>query len=155
MRAIPTDDRGVVLRCKVCGQKNRVAFRNLGTRSQCAACATKLPAAAAPLEIASGGRFDRLVGESPLPVLVDFWAAWCGPCLMVAPELEKLAEAHAGRLLVAKVNTDDVPELDERFRIRSIPTLSLLVEGREVGRDLGARPAEGIAAFVRQTLKRT
>ena len=86
------------------------------------------------------------------PVVVDFWAPWCGPCRMVAPELERVARSNAGKYLVVKVNTDAMPELGERFRIRSIPTMAVFEGGREVARTAGARPAADIEAFVRQSL---
>ena len=88
------------------------------------------------------------------PVVVDFWAPWCGPCRMVAPELAKVARTHAGKYLVLKVNTDAIPELGERFRIRSIPTMAVFAGGQEVGRTAGARPAPDIEAFIESTLAR-
>ena len=96
--------------------------------------------------------FDALVRAAALPVIVDFWAPWCGPCRMVAPELERVAADNAGRYLVVKVNTDAVPELGERFRIRSIPTMAVFEGGREVARTSGARPAADIERFVRQSV---
>lgn len=92
--------------------------------------------------------FQVEVLKSDQPVLVDFWAPWCGPCRMMAPELEKVAKEAAGQWLVVKVDTEAVPELGERFRIRSIPTLALFRGGREVNRVAGARPAADIRMFV-------
>jgi thioredoxin 2 len=92
--------------------------------------------------------FDALIASSSLPVVVDFWAPWCGPCRMMAPELDKVARGAAGEWLVVKVDTEAVPELGERFRIRSIPTLALFQGGREINRAAGARPAADIRAFV-------
>ena len=85
-------------------------------------------------------------------VFVDWWASWCGPCRMVAPELEKVAARTAGRWLVVKVNTDVLTELGERYQIRSIPTMAVFAGGREIGRTAGARPAADIEAFVQQTI---
>jgi thioredoxin 2 len=92
--------------------------------------------------------FDVVIQSSALPVIVDFWAPWCGPCRMMAPELDKVAAAAQGEWLVAKVNTEAVPDLAERFRIRSIPTLAIFHRGREVSRVAGARSAEDIRSLV-------
>jgi thioredoxin len=91
--------------------------------------------------------FDVVIQSSALPVIVDFWAAWCGPCRMMAPELDKVAAAQRDWLVV-KVNSDAVPELTERFRIRSIPTLVIFQRGREIDRVPGARSAEDIRSLV-------
>jgi thioredoxin 2 len=96
--------------------------------------------------------FEREVLASEQPVLVDFWAPWCGPCRMMAPELDKVAKGAAGEWLILKVNTDAVPELGERFMIRSIPTLAVFQGGREVHRAAGARSAGDIRALVSQNL---
>jgi thioredoxin 2 len=142
------DDRGVVTACLSCGQKNRQAYDRLGAASRCGHCKRDLPLPGAPIEIQRSADFDRLVAASPLPVAVDYWAPWCGPCRMVAPELEKVAARQAGRLVIVKVNTDALSDLGERFAIRSIPTLAVFVGGREIARTAGARPADEIEAFI-------
>ena len=142
------DDRGLIVSCRSCGQKNRVAFPHLGDTVKCGRCKTELSATASPLEAASTADFDRLVAESSIPVVVDYWAPWCGPCRMVAPELEKVAARSAGKFLVVKVNTDALAELGERFRIRSIPTMAVFSGGREAARTTGARPAADIEQFI-------
>src|SRR5262249_11879252 len=124
------DESGIIVECTSCGQRNRVAF---GHEGKCGKCGTALPAVTEPLDVPSASSFDALVSESKLPILVDFWAPWCGPCRAVAPELEKVAANTAGRYLVIKVNTDVLPELGERFGVRSIPTMTVLSGGKEVG----------------------
>ena len=117
----------------------------------------KLPAGAgaagSAIEIGTAADFDRVVSRASIPVVVDFWAPWCGPCRMVAPELVKVAARAAGRFLVVKVNTDAVPELGQRFGIRSIPTMAVFAGG-EAARTSGARPAADIEAFVAQATER-
>ena len=94
--------------------------------------------------------FHFLISNAAVPVVVDFWAPWCGPCRMVAPELAKVAASASGRFIVVKVNTDALAELGQRLRIRSIPTLAVYSGGREVARTSGAMPAAGIEAFIAQ-----
>src|SRR5260221_6820159 len=150
MSVLETDDRGILVACAPCGQKNRLAYDHLNVVQRCGRCKQELPSLAAPMEVASAADFDRLVAKASLPVVVDFWAPWCGPCRMVAPELAKVAARQAGRLVVVKVNTDALPELGNRFGIRSIPTMSVFAGGKEVSRTTGARPAADIEAFVSQ-----
>jgi thioredoxin 2 len=145
------DDRGVVIECASCGQKNRMTYARLSDSVRCAKCKTPIAAPASPIEVHDSGNFDRLVAQASLPVVVDFWAPWCGPCRMVAPELQKVATRQAGRLLVVKVNTDELSDLGQRFNIRSIPTMAVFAGGKEVARFSGARPADEIEAFVHQS----
>src|SRR5262245_44453416 len=100
------DDRGIIVSCTSCGQKNRLLYERLGSDVRCGTCKTALQCPAVPIDIESSADFDRLVGRSAIPVVVDYWASWCGPCRMVAPEIAKVAARSAGRFLVVKVNTD-------------------------------------------------
>lgn len=156
MGQLELDEQGVFVTCVTCGQKNRLAFRRMDATARCGRCKQPLRAPSVPLEVTSSTDFDQLVAHATLPVVVDYWAPWCGPCRMVAPELEKVAARSAGRCLILQVNTDELSDLGERFRIRSIPTMAVFSGGREggreVGRTAGARPAADIEAFVRQTL---
>jgi thioredoxin 2 len=144
------DDRGVIVTCRNCGRHNRVAFDRLERAVRCAQCKHELSPPAAPIEMASVADFDRVIAQASVPVVVDYWAPWCGPCRMVAPELAKVAARNAGRWLVVKVNTDVLTELGERYNIRSIPTLGVFAGGREVTRAAGARPADEIERFIAQ-----
>jgi thioredoxin 2 len=147
------DDRGLIITCPRCQQRNRVPFGHESAQAtKCKKCGTLLPAAAEPVEVPTAEVFDALVASSSLPVVVDFWAPWCGPCRMVAPELARVAAKHAGRYLIVKVNTDAVPELGDRYGIRSIPTMAVFAGGREVARTSGARPAAAIESFVSQAV---
>jgi thioredoxin 2 len=153
MATLTLDERGIVMSCGSCGRKNRLIYERLDRQVRCADCKAPIPFPSEPIEIASSVDFDRIVAKSALPVVVDYWAPWCGPCRMVAPELVKVAARNAGKLLVVKVNTDALTDLGERFGIRSIPTLAVFAGGREAARTSGARPAADIEAFVQNAAK--
>jgi thioredoxin 2 len=111
-----------------------------------------LSAPVTPVEVFDATTFDVLIQSSALPVVVDFWAPWCGPCRVMAPELDKVAAGAQGEWLVAKVNTEAVPELAERFRILSIPTLAIFCGGRLIHSAAGARSASDIRSLVAANL---
>src|SRR4029077_17587258 len=123
-----------------CAQKNRIAYERLAGPVRCAKCKQDITPPGEPIEITSVEDFDRLVARASVPVVVDYWAPWCGPCRMVAPELKKVAARQAGQAIVVKVNTDALADLGQRFGIRSIPTLAVFSDGKEVVRESGARP---------------
>ena len=152
MKTIEPDDLGIVRACPQCGQRNRLIYERLGSVFRCSKCRTEIPPPAEPVEVPGAAKFDSLIARSALPVLVDFWALWCGPCKMVAPELVKVAADGRGRWLVAKVNTDELPDVGSRFGIRAIPTLVLFKAGREVSRQSGALSAPAILQFLQQSL---
>jgi thioredoxin 2 len=131
--------------CPECGATNRVPLEKVQDELQpvCGRCKTPLAVSAHPLTV-TDSNFAAEVEQSPLPVLLDMWAPWCGPCRMIAPIIEQLAAELAGRVRVAKLNTDENPMTASRFSVRSIPTLLVLKEGREVDRLVGALPKQEI-----------
>jgi len=101
----------------------------------------------------TSANFDDVVMKSDKPVLLDFWAVWCGPCRMVAPAVDRLATEYAGKAVVGKVNVDEEPALAESFKVMSIPTLFVLKDGKVVERVIGARPYEDLAAMLDRAIK--
>jgi thioredoxin 2 len=149
--AIEPDDRGLVRACPQCGQRNRLPYERLGHKFRCGKCHTDLAPPGQPVALKDDAVFDLLTGRSSLPVLVDFWAPWCGPCKMIAPELAKVAAEGAGRWLIAQVNTEELQGPAVRLSISALPTLVLFRNGRKVGRRSGVMSAAAIRQFIEQT----
>lgn len=131
--------------CKHCGATNRLPVARLGEQPDCGRCGQPLLQGQV-LEL-SDANFDAAMAAMQQPVVVDFWAPWCGPCRMMAPAFEQAAAQLAGRAWLVKVNSDDNPGLSARFGIRSIPTLVRLQGGQEKARQAGALPAGAIVAL--------
>ncbi|WP_018605151.1 thioredoxin TrxC [Uliginosibacterium gangwonense] len=132
--------------CPHCHATNRVADDRLADAPVCGVCKQEiLPAT--PIEL-TDENFANFVEKTGLPVVIDFWASWCGPCRMMAPMYAEAAKQLQGRAILAKVDTDANPQVANRFGIRSIPTLVVLEKGRELSREAGARPATEIVRWV-------
>src|SRR5687768_13270649 len=141
-----TEQRKATVPCASCGRLNRVDLARAADRPKCGACGRPIPLDR-PVRL-TDAEFDRVVADSSVPVLVDFYADWCGPCKIMAPVLDQAARERAGSVLVAKVDTDANPGVSQRFGIRSIPTLVALRGGREVARELGAVPKPRLDALI-------
>jgi thioredoxin 2 len=130
-----------LIRCPTCGSTNRVPLERLkqGLQPVCGRCKNPLPVDGKPVTV-TDATFSAEVEHSPLPVLLDLWAPWCGPCRTVAPVVEELAGEFVGRVRVAKLNVDENPQTATRFQVRSIPTLLVLKGGREMERIVGVQP---------------
>ena len=139
MSGLKVDSRGLITACPACGAANRLPFGHLGQPTRCGKCHGDLRPPAAPVDVPSMALFDALVASSSLPVLVDFWAEWCGPCKMIAPSLEEISDEHAEKIRIAKVNVDLSPDLARSFNVMSIPTMIMFKDGEEVARFVGAK----------------
>lgn len=141
-----TTTDAVKLACATCGQVNRVPAARLDAGPKCGSCGD--PLADGRVHELDALSHDKAVRGDDLPILVDYWAPWCGPCRMMAPEFAKASKALSPRARLAKLNTEDHPAIAQRTGIRGIPALVLYHRGRELGRLAGARPAAEIVAFV-------
>ena len=142
-----------IIRCSSCGASNRVDPERIaqGNEAVCARCKRPLPVSSKPVTV-TDATFAPEVERSTLPVLLDLWAPWCGPCRMIAPVLEELAAEMAGRVRIAKLNIDENQATAARFNVRSIPTLLILKSGREVDRLIGVLPKPEIARRLERAL---
>ena len=126
----------MVRSCQVCGRKNRIPPKHLADTGRCGACKSPLPPISEPVEV-NVEEFDEIIHEARVPVLIDFWAAWCGPCRIAAPEVERTAREMAGRAIVLKVDTERYPQLAARYQVRGIPNFAVFTEGRLVKQQAG------------------
>lgn len=141
---------GLIIPCPHCATLNRVPRERLAEGGRCGSCHAELfDGHPAPLDTA---RFTRFLERSDVPLLVDLWAPWCGPCRMMAPEFERAAAALEPRARLVKVNIDEEPEVAQRFGVQSIPTVILALHGRELGRLAGARAAPELVRWVESRL---
>lgn len=142
-----------LVKCPSCGAMNRLPPPQPGRAVVCGKCKTPLETSTAgPLRV-TDSTFTDEVERNPLPVLLDLWADWCGPCHMLSPTIEQLSSELAGRVAVAKLNIDENPATANRFGVKSIPTLLLLKGGREVDRLVGVQPKQEILRHVQAILK--
>jgi thioredoxin 2 len=148
--SLSSDERGIILPCPNCGTANRIAYAKVRQQGRCGTCKADLPLVAAPVEMSSAAAFTTLITQSPLPIVIDFWAAWCGPCQMMAPEFAKAAAQAAGEAIFIKVNTDEQQQIASQFRIQGIPAFALIRDGKVTAQTSGFQPAARLLAWMRQ-----
>ena len=129
----------VIRNCPACGKPNRIPARHLSDAGRCGSCKSPLPPLSEPLDV-DGDTFTQVVAEATVPVLTDFWAQWCGPCRMAAPEVRELAREMAGKAIILKVNTEENPQVAARFGVQSIPNFVVLRDGQVVFQRAGLAP---------------
>jgi thioredoxin 2 len=139
----PTAAETTLIQCPNCGKTNRVPAAAAG-HPRCGSCRQDLPW----IVNAVDATFSLVAEQSPVPALIDFWAAWCGPCRMVSPVLDKLAREKAGGIKLVKVDVDVSPQLSRRFDVQAIPTLMIIIGGKVVARQAGAAPAGALRSWL-------
>jgi len=138
----------VIVSCPACGRKNRVPEEHLADVGRCGVCHAEIPPRAGPIDV-DAATFDAIVRTARVPILVDFWAAWCAPCRMAAPEVKATAEEMAGQALVLKVDTESHPDLAARFHVQGIPNFVVLKDGAIVAQQAGMVPRSRMKEWIR------
>jgi len=144
------DTRKVTIRCQFCETWNRIDAARATDKPKCGKCGTPI-LLDRPVKL-DDETFQRTINESDVPVLVDFYADWCGPCKMMAPFVDELAREYTGRAVVAKLDTDRAQKATQPFGIRGIPTSIVFKAGKEVARKVGAAPKAGLEDLLKQAL---
>ena len=148
---MPESATGQIVECPNCGARNRLSQAgSAGKAPVCGKCHQPLPTGSSKPVTVTDSNFSSIVSGSQVPVLLDLWAAWCGPCRMIAPVVEQIAAELSGRAIVGKLDVDANPQTAAKFRVQSIPTLLILKNGQEVDRLIGAQPKSAILQRLQQ-----